>query len=88
MGKLINVRFNPDTEKLERVEAGASPVFNNNRKFEVDEAFDIIREGYKFYVPVEAYEIGFEDKGLFKLEVELPTIQEAMQIRKGSIVEL
>lgn len=89
MGKLIQTKFNPETGKLERTDRKSEPVFNNNRKFIVEEVFDVVREEEGgFSVPVEAYEVGFEEQGLYKLEVKLPTIQGIFSIKKGSIIEL
>lgn len=87
MGKLIQTKFNPETGKLERTDRKSEPVFNNKRRFIVEEAFDIVQEGDRIYVPVEAYELGFEEDGLYSLEVGFPTLEQAKLVKKGTIVE-
>lgn len=88
MGKIIQTIYNPETQKLERMDRKLKEVFNNKRVFTIKEAFDIVEEEGIFYVPVEAYENGFEEQGVYQLEISLPTFQQAMEIKEGSIVQL
>ena len=49
MGKLIQTRFNPETGNLERTDRKSEPVFNNKRRFIVEEVFDIVQEEGFYY---------------------------------------
>lgn len=94
MGKLIQTKFNPTTQKLEviskedgEVKINNEPVSSNEKAaFIVEEAFDVHFEKGEYHVPVTAYKVGEEDRGLFHLEVSYPFEVLAKGVKKGSTI--